>query len=153
MSSIEVFEHLRIPLQAIKLATNNFDDNNYISRGGFGKVYKGELSRFGKSVTYQDQSTFLTNDDFTPDTPSVYVSQEEQYVKDTLAAYRKAADAAARIQAAFRAQSLKLRTKDVESSNKEKETRCIIAAMRIQHAFRNHERKKQMAAAAHGIQR
>ncbi|KAJ9559420.1 hypothetical protein OSB04_014034 [Centaurea solstitialis] len=51
MSSIKEFEHLRIPLQAIKLATNNFDDNNYISRGGFGKVYKGDLVRFGKSVT------------------------------------------------------------------------------------------------------
>ncbi|KAJ9559419.1 hypothetical protein OSB04_014033 [Centaurea solstitialis] len=50
MSSIKEFEHLRIPLQAIKLATNNFDGNNYISRGGFGKVYKGELVHFGKSV-------------------------------------------------------------------------------------------------------
>ncbi|KAJ9559417.1 hypothetical protein OSB04_014031 [Centaurea solstitialis] len=50
MSFIKEFEHLRIPLQDIKLATNNFDDNNYISRGGFGKVYRGELIRFGKSV-------------------------------------------------------------------------------------------------------
>ncbi|KAJ9559431.1 hypothetical protein OSB04_014045 [Centaurea solstitialis] len=39
------FEHLRIPLESIKLATNNFGDDNYISRGGFRKVYKGELVR------------------------------------------------------------------------------------------------------------
>ncbi|KAJ9559421.1 hypothetical protein OSB04_014035 [Centaurea solstitialis] len=51
MSSIKEFEHLKIPLQAIKLATNNFNDNNYISRGGFGKVHKGELIHFGKPVT------------------------------------------------------------------------------------------------------
>ncbi|KAJ9559418.1 hypothetical protein OSB04_014032 [Centaurea solstitialis] len=51
MSSIKEFEHLRIPLKAIKLATNDFDDNNYISRGGFGKVHKGELIHFGKSMT------------------------------------------------------------------------------------------------------
>ncbi|KAJ9559396.1 hypothetical protein OSB04_014010 [Centaurea solstitialis] len=50
MSSIKEFEHLRIPLQAIKLATNNFGDDNYISRGGFGKVYKGELAHTGGQV-------------------------------------------------------------------------------------------------------
>ncbi|KAI3729214.1 hypothetical protein L6452_17867 [Arctium lappa] len=51
MSSIKEFEHLRIPLQVIKFATDNFSDNNYISRGGFGKVYKGELLHFGGHVT------------------------------------------------------------------------------------------------------
>ncbi|KAI3738013.1 hypothetical protein L2E82_28031 [Cichorium intybus] len=50
MSSIEEFAHLRISLEAIKLATNNFGDSNYISRGGFGKVYKGELVHFGHKV-------------------------------------------------------------------------------------------------------
>ncbi|KAJ0802270.1 putative protein kinase RLK-Pelle-CrRLK1L-1 family [Helianthus annuus] len=43
MHVIEKFEHLKIPLEAIKLATNNFADKNCIGRGGFGKVYKGEL--------------------------------------------------------------------------------------------------------------
>ncbi|CAI9260340.1 unnamed protein product [Lactuca saligna] len=50
MSSIEKFAHLRVSLEAIKLATNNFDSSNYISKGGFGKVYKGELVHFGEKV-------------------------------------------------------------------------------------------------------
>ncbi|XP_076909277.1 putative serine/threonine-protein kinase PBL28 [Bidens hawaiensis] len=43
MSVIKEFKHLKIGLRAIKSATNNFDDRNYIGKGGFGKVYKGEL--------------------------------------------------------------------------------------------------------------
>ncbi|KAK9064456.1 hypothetical protein SSX86_015838 [Deinandra increscens subsp. villosa] len=39
----EKFEHLKTPLEAITLATNNFDPKNCIGGGGFGKVYKGEL--------------------------------------------------------------------------------------------------------------
>ncbi|CAN1281450.1 Calmodulin-binding transcription activator 5 [Linum perenne] len=75
------------------------------------------------------------------------LSEEELYLKDALAAYRTAADAAGRIQAAFREQSLKLRAKAVEISNPEDEARNIVAAMKIQHAFRNYEVKKKMAAA------
>ncbi|PWA67177.1 hypothetical protein CTI12_AA312470 [Artemisia annua] len=45
-----VFDHLRVPLEAIKRATNNFSEENYISRGGFGKVYRGELVFLGKQV-------------------------------------------------------------------------------------------------------
>lgn len=76
------------------------------------------------------------------------LSEEEMNLKDTLAAYRTAADAAARIQVAFRERSLKLRTKAVENCNPEIEARNIVAAMRIQHAFRNYETRKRMAAAA-----
>ncbi|GJU84268.1 kinase-like domain, phloem protein 2-like protein [Tanacetum coccineum] len=39
------FEHLEIQLEDIKLATNNFNEENVIGHGGFGKVYKGELSQ------------------------------------------------------------------------------------------------------------
>lgn len=74
-------------------------------------------------------------------------TEEEIHLKDTLAAYRNAADAAARIQAAFREHSLKVQTKAVESSNPEIDARNIVAAMKIQHAFRNFETRKQMAAA------
>ncbi|KAJ4850673.1 Calmodulin-binding transcription activator 5 [Turnera subulata] len=76
------------------------------------------------------------------------LSQEELYLKDTLAAYRTAADAAARIQSAFREHAFKVRTKAVRFENPEDEARNIIAAMKIQHAFRNFETRKQMAAAA-----
>nr|XP_016500337.1 PREDICTED: calmodulin-binding transcription activator 5-like [Nicotiana tabacum] len=75
-------------------------------------------------------------------------TEEELYLKDTLAAYRTAADAAARIQAAFREHSFKVQTKAVESSNPEIEARNIVAAMKIQHAFRNYESRKKLAAAA-----
>ncbi|XP_024019984.1 calmodulin-binding transcription activator 5 [Morus notabilis] len=76
------------------------------------------------------------------------LSEEQLYLKDTLAAYRTAADAAARIQLAFREHSLKLRTKAVEFSSPEEEARSIIAAMKIQHAFRNFDTRKKIVAAA-----
>ncbi|KAF7852026.1 hypothetical protein BT93_L1120 [Corymbia citriodora subsp. variegata] len=76
------------------------------------------------------------------------LSLDEMYLKDTLAAYRTAADAAARIQNAFREHSLKVRTQQVEYLNPEDEARNIVAAMKIQHAFRNFESRKRMAAAA-----
>ncbi|KAJ8766433.1 hypothetical protein K2173_022492 [Erythroxylum novogranatense] len=79
---------------------------------------------------------------------AVNLSEEELCLKDTLAAYRTAADAAARIQAAFREHSLKVRTTAIEAANPEAEARVIIAAMKIQHAFRNYETHKKMAAAA-----
>uniref|UniRef100_A0A7N0T1Y5 CG-1 domain-containing protein n=1 Tax=Kalanchoe fedtschenkoi TaxID=63787 RepID=A0A7N0T1Y5_KALFE len=75
------------------------------------------------------------------------VYDEASCLKDTLAAYRTAADAAARINAAFREQSLKLRTEAVQGSNPEDEARTIISAMKIQHAFRSFESRKKMAAA------
>ncbi|XP_052207150.1 calmodulin-binding transcription activator 5-like isoform X2 [Diospyros lotus] len=77
-----------------------------------------------------------------------YIDEEEIYLKDTLTAYRTAADAAARIQAAFREHSFKMRAKEVQSSNPENEARNIIAAMKIQHAFRNYGARKKMTAAA-----
>ncbi|XP_058212601.1 calmodulin-binding transcription activator 6-like isoform X3 [Rhododendron vialii] len=76
------------------------------------------------------------------------LDEEELYLKDTLSAYRTAADAAARIQAAFREQSFKQRTKAAQVSSPEDEVRTIIAAMKIQHAFRKYETRRKMAAAA-----
>ncbi|TYI07108.1 hypothetical protein ES332_A10G204100v1 [Gossypium tomentosum] len=78
----------------------------------------------------------------------VNLNEDELYLRETLAAYRTAADAAARINTAFRAHSFKVRAKAVESYNAEDEARNIIAAMKIQHAFRNYEAKRKMAAAA-----
>lgn len=73
---------------------------------------------------------------------------EDMELKDTLAAYRTAADAAARIQSAFREHSFKLRKQQVETSTPESEARSIIAAMKIQHAFRKYDSRKKIAAAA-----
>lgn len=76
------------------------------------------------------------------------LSEEDLNLKDTLAAYRTAADAAARIQSAFREHAFKLRTTEVQFTNPEEEARSIIAAMRIQHAYRHHDTRKKMVAAA-----
>lgn len=78
----------------------------------------------------------------------VNLSEEEISLKDTLTAYRTAAEAAARIQAAYREQSLKLQSEAIRFANPEIEARNIIAAMKIQHAFRNYDTKKKMTAAA-----
>ncbi|GJW82486.1 kinase RLK-Pelle-CrRLK1L-1 family protein [Tanacetum coccineum] len=44
------FAHLQIPLKKIIKATNNFDDENLIGQGGFGRVYKGNLLQSGQSI-------------------------------------------------------------------------------------------------------
>ncbi|KAF5795454.1 putative protein kinase RLK-Pelle-CrRLK1L-1 family [Helianthus annuus] len=48
MALIKETDHLRIPFQDLEIATKNFATTLIIGRGGFGKVYKGELSLLGK---------------------------------------------------------------------------------------------------------
>jgi len=76
------------------------------------------------------------------------VTEDQLYLKETLAAYRVAAGAAARIQAAYREHSLNLKYKAVEFSSPEDQARHIVAAMKIQHAFRKYETRRSNAAAS-----
>ncbi|KVI05518.1 Protein kinase, catalytic domain-containing protein [Cynara cardunculus var. scolymus] len=47
MSYLREVEHLKIPLPHILLATDNFDEKNFIATGGFGKVYQGQSDQYG----------------------------------------------------------------------------------------------------------
>ncbi|PWA34556.1 protein kinase-like domain, Phloem protein 2-like protein [Artemisia annua] len=47
---MEKLAHLKIPLEDIRSATDNFADANLIREGGFGRIYKGKLTRSGKTV-------------------------------------------------------------------------------------------------------
>ncbi|KAJ9537577.1 hypothetical protein OSB04_030310 [Centaurea solstitialis] len=42
---LDEFQHLKIQQEEIRSATDDFADNKVIGVGGFGKVYKGEISR------------------------------------------------------------------------------------------------------------
>lgn len=75
------------------------------------------------------------------------LTEDQLYLKETLAAYRTAAGAAARIQAAYKEHELNLRYKAVELNTPEHQARRIVAAMKIQHAFRKYETRKSNAAA------
>ncbi|PWA77021.1 jacalin-like lectin domain-containing protein [Artemisia annua] len=50
MSRIPELNHLQLPLNDIMSATNNFSERNYVGRGGFGRVYKGQLQPSGITV-------------------------------------------------------------------------------------------------------
>ncbi|RWW55416.1 hypothetical protein BHE74_00037947 [Ensete ventricosum] len=85
------------------------------------------------------------------DSENVYphkFSEQELCLKESLAAYRNAADAADHIQSAIRERALKLQTKAVQLVKPEMEASQIVAALKIQHAFRNHNRWKLMKAVA-----
>jgi len=75
------------------------------------------------------------------------LSEDQPYLKDTLAAYLTTAEAASLIQAAYRERSLKRQTEEVQFSVPEAEARSIVAALKIQHAFRNFESRKRIMAA------
>lgn len=77
------------------------------------------------------------------------LTEDELCMRDSLAAVRIATEAAAKIQAAFREHSFKLRVKSFESADNSltrEEAFKMIAALRIQRAYRDHREKKQIAA-------
>ncbi|XP_071688495.1 uncharacterized protein [Rutidosis leptorrhynchoides] len=49
-STIRELEHLKISLEEVRKATNNFDNSNIIGKGDFGEVYRGQLLRSDKLV-------------------------------------------------------------------------------------------------------
>ncbi|KAM1086543.1 hypothetical protein ACFX2B_012039 [Malus domestica] len=112
----------------------------YLSEKALVEQFKAMSVAGNVSGSLEISSTYAAN--------SENLSEEDLYLKDTLAAYRTTADAAARIQAAFRENALKKKTKAVQYSIPEAEARGIIAALKIQHAFRNYETKKKIQAAA-----
>ncbi|KAF8401353.1 hypothetical protein HHK36_012287 [Tetracentron sinense] len=128
------------------IAADLASKNGYDGLGAY-LAEKGLIAHFNDmtlagnaSGSLQTSSTELVN--------TSNLNEEELCLKDTLTAYRTAADAASHIQAAFRERSLKLQANAVHSANPEIEARNIIAAMKIQHAFRNYETRKRMSAAA-----
>ncbi|KAJ0799938.1 putative protein kinase RLK-Pelle-LRR-I-1 family [Helianthus annuus] len=61
------FEHLRIPLNVILLATNNFDEKYLLGSGGYGEVYKAELNDFNIKSSL---ATKLKSEDGHPKLPN-----------------------------------------------------------------------------------
>ncbi|KAJ9540066.1 hypothetical protein OSB04_026572 [Centaurea solstitialis] len=57
MSLIQELDRLKIPLEDIKSATNNFSDENLIGRGGFGRVYKAQLCLSASTTSSTDRGT------------------------------------------------------------------------------------------------
>ncbi|KAL8238932.1 hypothetical protein R6Q59_015499 [Mikania micrantha] len=51
MSFMKDFDHLKIQMKDIVTATNNFDPTSVIGCGGFGRVYRGELSLANGPIT------------------------------------------------------------------------------------------------------
>ncbi|KAL3641901.1 hypothetical protein CASFOL_012716 [Castilleja foliolosa] len=120
--------------------------NGYDGLAGY-LAEKALVTQFNDMTLAGNASGSIQNHSYDVNLGCPNEEQEEIYLRDTLAAYRTAADAAARINSAFREHSLKVRTEAAEASNTEMEARSIVAAMKIQHAFRRFETRKEMAAA------
>ncbi|KAL4557933.1 hypothetical protein LXL04_036128 [Taraxacum kok-saghyz] len=54
---VKNLEHMKIPLEQIKLATRDFHDDFLIGRGGYGKVYKADLFHFDEQK-YVEENLF-----------------------------------------------------------------------------------------------
>ncbi|GJR34560.1 hypothetical protein Tco_1210244 [Tanacetum coccineum] len=63
------------------------------------------------------QSSILNDDGSVTNGLGTNIIEKEQYMKDTLAAYMRTADAATRIHTAFREQSFKLKSKAIKFAN------------------------------------
>lgn len=100
----------------------------------------GNISSPSTSLSVDSMSSDVIN--------SENISEQELCLKDSLAAYRNAADAADRIQAAFRERSHKQQMKAAQLEKHHAEAESIVAALKIQKAFRNYNRRKLMKAAA-----
>ncbi|PWZ15146.1 Calmodulin-binding transcription activator 6 [Zea mays] len=114
----------------------------YLSEKGLTAHFEAMSLSKGKRSTSRTESLKRNTKEFEN------LSEQELCLRESLAAYRNAADAASNIQAALRERTLKLQTKAIQLANPENDASAIVAAMRIQHAYRNYNRKKMMRAAA-----
>ncbi|KAJ9554665.1 hypothetical protein OSB04_018710 [Centaurea solstitialis] len=74
-------DHLRIPLQEILLATNNFSEANLIASAGFGKVYKGQYVRLGTVAIKKLDRKFGQGDrEFTTEIALLSICKHENIV-------------------------------------------------------------------------
>ncbi|CAI9290913.1 unnamed protein product [Lactuca saligna] len=66
-SFLQEFEHLIIPLQTIKDATNNFGEDKFIAEGGYGKVYRGKFLRSEGEIMGAAKRWSLSNKEGDPE--------------------------------------------------------------------------------------
>ena len=115
----------------------------YLAEKGLTAHFKAMSMSGNITAPPQKSSNNIVNSEY-----SENLTEQELCLKESLAAYRHAADAAGRIQAAFRERALKQQTKAVQLANPVMEATHIVAALKIQHAFRNYNRRRVMKAAA-----
>ncbi|GLJ09119.1 hypothetical protein SUGI_0102130 [Cryptomeria japonica] len=124
----------------------------------FNKGYEGLAGYLAEKAltTHLENLTLYDKDDPRKQTSSSdfeiyeYLTEDEICMRDSLAAVRTATEAAAKINSAFREHTFKLKMKAFEladHSTTKEEALKMIAALKIQRAYKEHREKKKIVAA------